>query len=139
MRKQQNRTLDPMKTKFHPTLTYTKETGLVIVLILLLWAYWKDNLFFVLLAIGTLLVVITVPVVLKPLALIWYYASTALGNITNRIVLTIIYWGVLTPVGMVRRWLGFDPMKRKVWKNGTYSVFTERNHIFKSDDLNMPY
>ncbi len=128
-----------MKIKFHPTQAYAKDTGLVIVLILLLIAYWKGDLFFILPAIGTLLVAMTVPIVLQPLAVIWYYASTALGSVTNRIVLTVIYWGVLTPVGMVRRWLGFDPMKRKIWKNGTHSVFAERNHIFKSDDLKMPY
>lgn len=128
-----------MKLKFRPTQTYTKDTGLVIVLILLLTAYWKENLFFILLAIGTLVVVMTIPVVLKPLAVIWYYFSTALGNITNRIVLTVIFWGVLTPVGIIRRCLGFDPMKRKTWKNGVHSVFTVRNHTVTSDDLNMPY
>jgi hypothetical protein len=128
-----------MKTKFRPTQAYTKDTGLVIVLILLLTAYWKENLVFILLAIATLLVAMTVPAVLKPLAVIWYYVSTALGSVTNRIVLTAIYWGVLTPVGVLRRWLGFDPMKSKLWKNGTHSVFTERNHVFISDDLNRPY
>jgi hypothetical protein len=128
-----------MKLKFRPTETYTKETGLVIVLILLLTAYWKEDLFFILLSIETLIVVMTIPVVLKPLAVIWYYFATALGNITNRIILTIIFGVVLAPVGMIRRSLGFDPMKRKAWKNGSNSVFTERDHVFTPDDLNMPY
>jgi hypothetical protein len=128
-----------MKLKFLPTQAYTKDTGLVIVLILLLTAYWKGDLFFILLSIVTLVVAMTIPVVLKPVAVIWYYFSTALGHITNRIILTIIFGVVLTPVGMIRRSLGFDPMKRKAWKNGSASVFTERDHVFISDDLNMPY
>lgn len=128
-----------MKSKFRPTQAYTKDTGLVIVLILLLTAYWTGKLFFLPLSIGTLLVVMTIPVVLKPLAFICYYFSTALGNTTNRIVLTVIFVGVLIPVGVIRRCLGFDPMKRKVWKNGVKSVFTERNHTFTSDDFNRPY
>lgn len=128
-----------MKSKFRPTQAYTKDTGLVIVLILLLAAYWTGKLFFLPLSIGTLLVVMTVPVVLKPLAVIWYYFSTALGNITNRIVLSVIFVGVLIPVGVIRRCLGFDPMKRKVWKSGVNSVFTERNHTFIADDFNRPY
>ena len=84
-----------MKSKFRPTQDYAKDTGLVIVLILLLTAYWTEKLFFLPLSIGTLLVVMTVPVVLKPLAVIWYYFSTGLGNMTNRIVLTVIFVGVL--------------------------------------------
>ncbi|PJC72380.1 MAG: hypothetical protein CO013_09605 [Syntrophobacterales bacterium CG_4_8_14_3_um_filter_58_8] len=128
-----------MKSKFRPTQDYAKDTGLVIVLILLLTAYWTEKLFFLPLSIGTLLVVMTVPVVLKPLAVIWYYFSTGLGNMTNRIVLTVIFVGVLIPVGMIRRCMGFDPMKRKAWKNGVNSVFTERNHTFIADDFNRPY
>jgi hypothetical protein len=128
-----------MKLKFHPTQAYTKDTGLVIVLVLLLTAYWKEDLFFILLSIVTLVVVMTTPMVLKPLAVIWYYFSTALGNITNRIIFTIIFGVVLTPVGMIRRSLGYDPMKRKTWKNGSKSVFTVRDHFFTSDDLNRPY
>jgi hypothetical protein len=128
-----------MKLKFRPTQAYTKDTGLVIVLILLLTAYWKGDLFFILLSIVTLVVAMTIPVVLKPAAVIWYYFSTALGNITNRIIFTIIFGVVLTPVGMIRRFLGYDPMKRKTWKNGSNSVFTERDHVFIPDDLNRPY
>jgi hypothetical protein len=128
-----------MKLKFRPTQAYTKDTGLVIVLILLLTAYWKGDLFFILLSIVTLVVAMTIPVVLKPAAVIWYYFSTALGNITNRIIFTIIFGVVLTPVGMIRRSLGYDPMKRKTWKNGSNSVFTERDHVFIPDDLNRPY
>ena len=128
-----------MKLNFRPTETFTKDTGLVIVLILLLITYWTGKLLFILISIGTLVVVMTIPVVLTPLAVIWYYFSTALGQVTNRIILTIVFGIVLTPVGIVRRWMGFDPMKRKAWKNGVQSVFTERNHTFTSNDLKMPY
>ena len=128
-----------MKSKLRLTQAYTKDTGLVIVLILLVAAYWTGKLFFIPLSIGTLLIVMTVPVILKPLAFVWFYFSTALGKITNRIVLTIIFVGLLIPVGVIRRCLGFDPMKRKAWKNGRNSVFTERNHIFTANDFNRPY
>jgi hypothetical protein len=128
-----------MNSKFRLTQAYTKDTGLVIVLILLLAAYWTGKSFFLPLSIGTLLVVMTVPVILKPLAFVWYYFSMALGKITNRIVLAVVFMGLLIPVGVIRRCLGFDSMKRKAWKNGGNSVFTERNHIFTADDFNRPY
>lgn len=128
-----------MKITFKPTQDYTKDTGLVIVLILLIAAYWTENLFFVLPALGTLVVVMTAPVILKPMAFVWHYFSIALGGITNKIILTIIFLTILTPVGIIRRGLGFDPMKRKAWKNGTGSVFTKRNRPVTSDDVTAPY
>ena len=128
-----------MKLKFQPTHSYVKDSGLVLVLALLLIAYWKGSSLFLLLAIGTLVIVMTIPVIFKPMAVIWYYFSTALGNITNRIILTVVYGIILTPVGVIRRFLGSDPMKRKEWKNGSSSVFTERKHVFVSDDFNRPY
>lgn len=128
-----------MKLKIYQTQAYTKDTGLVIVLVLLLLSYWTGKSFFLPIAIGTLLVVMTVPAVLKPLAFIWYYFSMLLGKVTNRIILTIVFVGVLMPVGMIRRCLGFDPMKRKLWKNGVNSVLTVRNHFFTSDDFKRPY
>lgn len=128
-----------MKLKYRPTQTFIKDTGLVLVLVLLLIAYWRGSSLFILLSIGALVVVMTVPVILKPLAVIWYYFSVVLGNIMSRIVLAVIFWGVLMPVAIVRRWLGFDPMKQKIWKKGRGSVFKKRNHTFTCDDLNMPY
>jgi hypothetical protein len=128
-----------MKLKFRPDQAYIKDTGLVVVLILQLVAYWQEDLFFILLAIATLVVVMTIPSVLKPIAIAWYYFSIALGSITNRMILSIVFGTILTPIGIIRRSLGFDPMKRKEWKMGTHSVFTKRNHVFTGDDLNMPY
>lgn len=128
-----------MKFKYHPTQAYIKDTGLVVVLVLLLMAYWTGNSFLLPLAIGILLVVMTVPTLLKPLAFIWYYFSITFGKMTNRIILTVIFVGILVPVGVVRRCLGFDPMKRKAWKNGVTSVLTERNHLYSADDFNRPF
>jgi hypothetical protein len=129
-----------MSVKFHITGTYIKDTGLVIVLVLLLVAYWRgEESLFIPLAIAILVLVLTIPVVLKPVAMIWYYFSVGLGHVSSRIVLAVIFWGVLLPVGLVRRWMGFDPMQRKVWKKGAQSVFTKRNHLFTGDDLRRPY
>lgn len=128
-----------MKSKFCPTQAYAKDVGLAIVLILLLTSFWAGELYFILPAIGMLLVVMIIPAILKQLAVIWYYLFTALGNITNRIILAVIFGVVLTPIGIIRRCLGFDSMNRKSWKNGVNSVFTVRNHTFTSDDLNKPY
>lgn len=128
-----------MKIKFRPTRNFTKDTGLIVVLILLITAYWKDSLFLIFPAIVVLLISMTMPYVFMPIAILWQYFSFFIGNITNRIILSIIFFGVVTPIGIIRRCFGADPMKRKSWKNGNNSVFTERNHNFSEDDLKNPY
>ena len=128
-----------MKKKNRPTEGYIKDTGLIIVLILLLIAYGTGKSLFILLAIAMLVVVMTVPVILTPFAAIWFSLSAVLGSITNRIVLTILFGAVLMPIALIRRFRGYDPMKRKIWKKGSCSVFTKRNHVFIADDLNVPY
>jgi hypothetical protein len=128
-----------MRLKFQPTLDYAKDTGLVLILIFLLMAYWREDPFFVLITIVTLVADMTVPVIFKPLAILWYYIAKFLGQITNRIILTLIFTLVLLPVGLFRKALGYDPMKRKEWKKGTGSVFRTRDHLFTSGDLSMPY
>jgi len=128
-----------MKRIFHPDQTYCKDSGLIIVLVLLLTAYWRNNLSLILPAMGTLILAMTIPVVFLPAAVIWHYFSLFLGSITNRIVLALIFIGIITPVSLVRRHLGFDPILRKKWKKGSDSVFIIRNHAFVAKDLTTPF
>lgn len=128
-----------MKRIFHPTQNYSRDTGLVIVLVMLLTAHWKNNLVLILPAAGILIAAMTIPMIFLPAAVIWYYFSLFLGKISNRIVLSFIFIGIITPVSLVRRCLGFDPMMRKKWKKGTDSVFFIRNHTFAANDLTTPF
>lgn len=128
-----------MKRRFHPTQTYSRDTGLIIVLALILAAYWKNNLALILPAFGTLVAAMTIPVIFLPAAVIWYYFSFFLGKVINRIVLGFIFSAIVTPVSLVRRCMGYDPMLRKQWKKGTDSVFINRNHIFVAKDLTTPF
>jgi hypothetical protein len=128
-----------MKTNFRPDDNFTKDTGLVVVLMLMIIAYWAKKPFYILPAIAVLVVVMVVPFVLKPLAAVWFHVSTFFGGFMNRFILAIVFWGVLMPVSLIRRALGYDPMKQKEWKKGRQSVFKVRSHTFTSDDMIMPY
>ena len=128
-----------MNFNFRPTQAYTKDTGLIFVFSLLLVAYWQKNLGLIPSAVAMLLATMTIPVIFKPLAVIWYYFSLLLAKITNRVVLSLIFTVVITPIGLIRRCMGFDPMRRKMWKKGTASIFVERNHRFTENDLTTPF
>lgn len=43
----------------------------------------------------------------------WMRLATALGWINSRILLSLVYFGLMTPLGLVRRGVGQDPLSRR--------------------------
>lgn len=64
-------------------------------------------------AAGVLLVgpALVAPVVLGPVERAWMRFALVLGAINTRIILTLVYVVVVTPIGLMRR-LGGDPLDR---------------------------
>jgi Saxitoxin biosynthesis operon protein SxtJ len=63
--------------------------------------------------------VFLVPAVVFPKSLVWVYKGwMALGHIlgwiNTRIILGFIFYLIVTPIGIFRRWLGKDPMGRQL-------------------------
>ena len=69
---------------------------------------------------GTLLVVpgLVVPVVLGPVERGWMAFAALLGAINTRILLTLVYVAVVTPIGFFRRWSD-DPLDRNLGTDAT--------------------
>jgi hypothetical protein len=116
-----------------------KDSGLALVLICLIsFLVWERSLL-LLLAIFFLVVAMTYPPIFKPFAKAWFGLSTALGTVVSKIILSLLFYGLVLPVGMVRRVLGKDAMQIKSWKKGNDSVFRVRDHRFTGKDLENPY
>jgi hypothetical protein len=109
------------------------------VLLLLLAALALKRQWPVTAAILVLLVNATVPIVLKPLAVVWLGVSHAIGAVMSVVLLTIVYVVVVTPMGLLRRAAGKDTLRLTVFRRGDASVMTERRHRFTSADLEKPY
>ncbi len=48
-----------------------------------------------------------------PFHLAWMKFAGVLGYINSRVILSVMYYGVLTPIGAVTRLLGRDPLNRR--------------------------
>ena len=57
----------------------------------------------------------------------------------SRVILTLIFFLVVTPIGLVRRLLGKDSLRLRAFKTSDDSVMLPRNHIFSGADLERPY
>lgn len=54
------------------------------------------------------------PRLLKPFYYAWMALAVVLGFVMTRLILTVFFFVVLTPVGLVFRLLGRDPLSRKL-------------------------
>lgn len=116
-----------------------KDTGLALVLALLVIGHFWGKPRLVLPAIGVLLLTMTCPVVFSPLAWVWFGFARILSDIVSRVLLTVLFVLVVIPVALVRRLRGADPMRLKAWKNGRDSVLERRDHTYSAKDLERPY
>ncbi len=122
------------------TKNQSVDTGMAFVLICLLLA----NFFFKItvlnyIAILILLITMSIPVILKPIAFLWFNFSHYLGNVVSTILLTTIFFVIVTPVGMFVRLLKKDPLALKAFKQNTDSILKIRNYLFTKKDLKHPY
>lgn len=92
--------------------------GVFAVLGLLFWARHKP-IFPYLLAPGVMLVALGVaaPRALKHVYIGWMSLALALGFIVSHVILTLFFFGVITPVGLMARLWGKDFLRRKLDRN----------------------
>lgn len=57
------------------------------------------------------------PIVLKPIYAVWMKVGHILGCINTTILLSIIFILLITPIGLLIRFFGRDPMQRKFETN----------------------
>ena len=85
------------------------------------------------------LVTMVAPQVFRPAAVVWFGLAHAMGTIASRVVLSIVFFVVVTPVGIWRRAIGADSLQLKSFGRGRESVMKVRNHTFVGKDLQQPY
>jgi hypothetical protein len=126
-----------MKTKM--TKDESRDTGMAMVLLLLIMYLslkWKGLL---LAAMALHVLNMIVPQIYRPVAVVWLGFSHALGTVMSKILLTIIFLVVVTPIGILRRLIGKDSLKLRAFKAKKDSVMLERNHTFTGTDIERPY
>ena len=67
-----------------------------------------------------------IPPLRRPLYLGWVYALAPVGWLILHAIMVLIYYGVLTPVGLLMRLFGNDPLARR-FERGQRSYWVERS------------
>jgi hypothetical protein len=116
-----------------------RDTGLAMVLICLLLSYWGGRPQLVPWAIALLLLTMVWPKAFRPLAGLWFGLSRLLGTVASTLILSALFFFLVTPIGLIRRGLGADALQLKKWKQGNSSVFIRREGATQPQDLLSPY
>lgn len=112
-----------------------KDTGFAILLILAWWFFRSGDIRAVQASVVVILVTLVVPSVLTPITLVLHGFSAIMGNVLSRVLLTVVFFAVVTPVGIVRRLVTGERLKTGLWKKGRESVFDSREKAFSATDL----
>jgi hypothetical protein len=122
------------------TKEQAKDTGLAMVLICLLLGYWDKFPKFLPVSLTLLLIIMIWPNAFRPLATLWFGLAHIMSSVVSRVILTVLYFLLVTPIGLIRRFLmGADALKLKQWKQGRDSVFIVRQGVIQAKDLENPY
>lgn len=105
-----------------------REFGLIVGGILILLAGWWlyrgkfTDAAYIMLAVGGPLVSLGL---LLPQALVypnkaWMMLAEGLSFVTTRIILGVVFFLIITPIGVVKRMMGWDPLSRRGGRGETY-------------------
>lgn len=114
-----------------------REFGLIVGgVLILLSAWWLYRGKFataiqIFLPIGSLLVLLGL---VWPRSLVipnrgWMALASVLSFISTRVILAIVFFLILTPIGLIKRAMGWDPLHRRAQKGESYwHPYPERQH-----------
>ena len=111
------------------------EFGQVLVLVCIGLGLYHKNFHFAVAAFWAMLITILIPRIFFPFAVIWFGIAEVLNKISSWLVLHLVFFILVVPVGMVRKWSGKDTMKLKQFKKSRLSVMITRDHLYEAADL----
>ena len=83
-------------------------------------------------ALGTGLVGLFIPFLAKWIAWTWFKISDGIGAVVSRVLLTVIFFGVLVPIAFLSRLFTKGDLQLKR-KEGSY--YSDRNHLYEPKDF----
>ena len=111
--------------------------GIILLIIsgFLLWKEKESYQIFSGIGITLSLIAIAIPSVLKPVYWMWMVFATILGGVMTRIILSLLFYIILTPIGLISRLFGrkflelkWNHSQKSYWNMRTREIFNKNNH-----------
>lgn len=114
----------------------TPKTQLVMVVGFWVIAWFLENHWLEYGAIGFGGVFIALPSVGNRIVWLWYRLAYVLSLVVNPVVLGAVYWLFISPIALLFRLFGNDPLQKKAPSQSNYQI---RNKTYEAKDLKFPW
>jgi len=121
-----------------------RKFGIVIGSILLIIGVillWKRNIYYhILMIIGIFLFVggLSIPIILKPIYIIWMIFATIMGWLMTRFILSLLFYGLITPISLIARLMGKKFIYLR-WDKINNSYWNYRSNKVQNVDYEKQY
>ena len=118
--------------------------GITVGLILMIIAgflFWKGKeIFYIFFTLGVALCFLgfTIPYFLKPIYWIWMIFATILGWVMTRVILSLLFYVILTPIGLIARLFGKQFVELR-WDKSQESYWNYRSSIPVTGDYEKQF
>lgn len=114
----------------------TPKTQLVMVVGFWVIAWFLENQWLEYGAIGLGGLFIALPSVGNRIVWLWYRLAYVLSLVVNPVVLGAVYWLFISPIALLFRLFGNDPLQKKAPSQSNYQI---RNKTYEAKDLKFPW
>lgn len=121
------------------TKKQASDSGMALLLISLICLAVLKNEVFLWTAMAILVADMIFPMIFKPFAFVWFGFSQIFGTFMSKIMLALVFFLIVFPMGLIRRILGKDTLRLHQFRREKTTVFAERNHEYTAADLDKPY
>ena len=110
--------------------------GIILLILsgLLMYYNYENYNFIAILASAFIVLGLLLPILLKPIYFVWMVFAAILGWIMTRVVLSLVFYLIISPIGLVTRIIGEDFLALKKKNLDSYW-----NHRHSSIELNQDY
>ena len=118
-----------------------RKFGITVGLILMIvsgFLFWKEKESFqILITSGAILLIlgVTIPVILKYIYWVWMIFATIIGWIMTRVILSLMFYAIITPIGFILRLFGkqfielsWNKTESTYWKYRSNCIFEKENY-----------
>lgn len=117
-----------IKSTSKDIINFAMLIGGIIALIGLVSLFNRSSAFMFLIPFGLIFMLLgfIAPVIIKPLYFVWMSLSVILGYISTRVILALLYYLIITPIGIIFKLMGKDLLNLKFDKKAeTYWIKRE--------------
>ena len=109
--------------------------GVVAALTLLIVGIWCNVLVLYRVCVIVLLATALIPAIYTPFTWLWFKLAHVAELVFSKILLSVVFFLLVTPVGLLRKWFANDNMQLKSFGKENKSAFTKKERAYDKASL----